>query len=101
MTSSSAPRKCKENITPTELMLIASLQKRKRTGKGCCCFPFFEKVTYSNERSTKLESLETLKKWLGGFTFSYILVEMFRFLMVSNLFNIRNSSQSSKGFAMD
>ena len=66
MTSSSAPRKCKENITPTELMLIASLQKRKRTGKEYCCFPLFKKVTYSNERSTKLESLETLKNgWVA------------------------------------
>ena len=27
--------------------------------------------------------LETQKNWLGGFTFSYILVEMFRFLIYS------------------
>ena len=33
-------------------------QRRERTGKEYGCFPFFfEKLRYSNERSTKFESL--------------------------------------------
>ena len=40
------------------------MQKRERTGKSMVVFRLLEKLKYSNERSTKFESLNQEKKYL-------------------------------------
>ena len=40
------------------------LEKREKTGKEYGCFCLFEKLRYSNERSTKFESLYQEQKYL-------------------------------------
>ena len=47
-------------VNPTSLN--RALQKRERTGKEYGCFRLFEKLRYSNERSTK--SLDQEHKYL-------------------------------------
>ena len=54
---------------PREMVMPESycyrpLQKRERTGKEYCCFPFFEKLRYSNKRSTIFQSLYHEQKYL-------------------------------------
>ena len=47
-----------------KVLLNSPLQKHERTGKEYGCFPFFEKLRYSNGRSTKFASRNQEWKYL-------------------------------------
>ena len=56
------------NLLTERIKAIAhyrQLQKRERTGKDYGCLRLFEKLRYSNERSSKFESLCHEQKYMG------------------------------------